>query len=196
MLGRLLITLILYSPIAAVLSSYSYEEFRINAFLSAIAIPMVAHLIIEFFNKKSEKEKSLLIRTPENERIVLEYLRSNNIRLVGYANHKEAVKKMSLKMFECFLRTNNNRTNNNDSKNIPELKPNYINIPEDYINIKDFKNIEVYDNGNNYLVKPLKWQHNNSLYRTNDATIISKDAIISNLHLHYLLTVIDTAIGE
>lgn len=36
----------------------------------------------------------------------------------------------------------------------------------------------------------------NSLYSTSKPTIISKDTIISDLHLHYLLIVIDTAIGE
>lgn len=86
--------------------------------------------------------------------------------------------------------------NNKDNKQNQE--PEYIHIPEDYIltNIKGFKNIEVYNNRKNYLIKPLKQPSKNSLYSSNKPTIINKDTIISDLHLHYLLTVIDTAIGE
>lgn len=49
MLGRLFIILILYSPIAIVFSFYNYGEFRIIDFLLMMAIPMVVHLIIDFF---------------------------------------------------------------------------------------------------------------------------------------------------
>ena len=212
-----------------------------------LLIPSIVELIAdEIILYKDEKEGTVLIRTPENERIVLNYLRNNNIVLVDYIDHEAAVKKMSFFMFEEFLdraNNSNNISNNNENESTsePDLRQiinqtrresglnldglsgdqiidifpqlegiqstnqtnneqqlKYVHIPEDYIltDMKDFNNIEVYDNGNNYLVKPLKWQHSNSLYRTNDATIISKDTIISELHLHYLLTVIDTAIGE
>lgn len=72
-----------------------------------------------------------------------------------------------------------------------------IHIPEDYIptNIKDFNNIEVYSNVKSFLIKPLK-QSLTSLCPTNKPIIINRNTIISDLHLHYLLTVIDTAIGE
>lgn len=86
--------------------------------------------------------------------------------------------------------------NNEDNKQNQE--PEYIHIPKDYtpINIKGFNNIEIHNNKKNYLIKPLKQPSKNSLYSTNKPTTISKDTIISELHLHYLLTVIDTAIGE
>lgn len=72
-----------------------------------------------------------------------------------------------------------------------------IYIPEDYIltNIKGFNNIEVYSNVKSFLIKPLK-QSLTSLCSTNKPIIINRNIIISDLHLHYLLTVIDAAIGE
>ena len=191
---------------------------------------------------KKEKEGSALIRTPENERIVLDYLRHNNNRLIDYANHEAAVKEMPFAMFEEFLERASN-SNNRNTESTPELNLRqaidyirresglnlnglsddqiinifpqletmrltdqlnnkqdlkHIHIPEDYTltDIKGFNNIEVYSNGKSFLVKPLKQLLNNSLYPTNDATIIDRNTIISELHLHYLLTVIDTAIGE
>lgn len=72
-----------------------------------------------------------------------------------------------------------------------------IHIPDDYIltNIKGFNNIEIYSNVKSFLIKPLK-QSLTSLCPTNKPIIINKNTIISDLHLYYLLTVIDTAIGE
>lgn len=221
---------------------FYFNDVNIVAIILLLIPSIVSFIVGEIFFYKEEKEKSSLIRTSENERIVLDYLRNNNIRLTDYINHEAAVKEMSLKMFEEFLeRANNNR--NTENKSTPEFnfrqimdqirresglnlnglsddqiinifpqlegirlidqtnneqQLKYVHIPEDYIltDMKDFNNIEVYDNGKNYLVKPLKWQPNNSLYYTNDATIINKDTIISDLHLYYLLTVIDIAIGE
>jgi|GEM_PF-5523958 len=72
-----------------------------------------------------------------------------------------------------------------------------IHIPDDYIltNIKGFNNIEIYSNVKSFLIKPLK-QSLTSLCPTNKPIIINRNTIISDLHLYYLLTVIDTAIGE
>lgn len=222
---------------------FSLNDVNIVAVILLLLPSIIDFIADEIVLYKKEKEGSALIRTPENERIVLEYLRHNNIRLIDYTNHEAAVKEMPLAMFEEFLgRANNsNNVNNNENKSIPELslrqiidhirresglnlnglsdnqiidifpqleairltdqlnnEQKYVHIPEDYIltDIKGFKNIEIYDNKKNYLIKSLKWQPSNSLYPTNDATIISKDTIISELHLHYLLTIIDTAIGE
>nr|DAU89541.1 MAG TPA: hypothetical protein [Caudoviricetes sp.] len=209
-----------------------------------LLLPSIVDFIAdEIVFYKDEKEGTALIRTPENERIVLNYLRNNNISLVNYINHEAAVKKMSLKMFEEFLERANSNDRNTENESAPEFnfrqimnqirresglnldglsddqiinifpqlegirlidqtnneqQLKYVHIPKDYIltDMKDFNNIEVYNNGKNYLVKPLKWQPNNSLYHTNKPTIISKDTIISDLHLYYLLTVIDAAIGE
>lgn len=227
---------------------FSFNDENIVAIILLLLPSIIDFTLSEIFiyrkRRKKEKERSILIRTPENERIVLNYLRNNNIGLVDYINHKAAVKEMSLTTFEEFLKrasNSNNRNTENESTSefnfrqiidqirresvlnldglsddqiiniFPELEGirlidqtnneqqlKYVHIPKDYIltDMKDFNNIEVYDNGKNYLVKPLKWQPNNSLYHTNDTTIISKDTIISDLHLYYLLTVIDTAIGE
>ena len=229
---------------------FSFNDENIVAIILLLLPSIIDFTLSEIFiyrkRRKKEKERSALIRTPENERIVLDYLRNNNIRFTGYINYEVAVKKMSFSMFEEFLdRANNsNSTNRNtESENTPEFnfrqimnqirresglnldglsddqiinifpqledirlidqtnneqQLKYVHIPKDYIltDMKDFNNIEVYDNGKNYLVKPLKWQPNNSLYSTNRPTTISKDTIISDLHLYYLLTVIDTAIGE
>ena len=222
---------------------FSLNDVNIVAVILLLLPSIIDFIADEIVFYKKEKERSILIRTPENERIVLNYLRNNNILLIGYINHEEAVKKMSFFMFEEFLDQANNNNNTNDSESTPEFnfrqimdqirresglnldglsddriinifpqlegirlidqtnneqQLKYVHIPKDYIltDMKDFNNIEVYDNGKNYLIKPLKWQPNNSLYHTNDTTIISKDTIISDLHLYYLLTVIDAAIGE
>lgn len=236
-----LISFFFYSFLPMLFYFY-FNDVNIVAIILLLIPSIISFILGEIFFYKEEKEKSSLIRTLENERIVLDYLRNNNIRLTCYINYEVAAKKMPLKMFEEFLeRANNNRNTENEStpefnfrqimdqirresglnldglsddqiinifpqlegmrlidqiSNEQQLK--YVHISEDYIltDIKDFNNIEVYDNGKNYLVKPLKWQSNNSLYHTNDATIINKDTIISDLHLYYLLSVIDTAIGE
>ena len=229
---------------------FPFNDVNIVAIILLLLPSIIDFTLSEIFiyrkQRKKEKERSALIRTPENERIVLNYLRNNNTGLVNYINYEAAVKEMSLTTFEEFLkRANNSNNTNRNTENestsefnfrqiidqirresglnldglsddqiiniFPELdgirlidqtnneqQLKYVHIPKDYIltDMKDFNNIEVYDNGKNYLVKPLKWQPNNSLYHTNDTTIISKDTIISDLHLYYLLTVIDTAIGE
>ena len=223
---------------------FSLNDVNIVAIILLLLPSIIDFITDKIVLYKKEKERSALIRTPENERIVLEHLRNNNINLIGYISHEVAVKKMSLEMFEEFLEraNNSNNVNNNENKSTPELnlrqaiyyirtesglnldglsdeqiinifpyleairltdqlnnnqELKHIHIPEDYIltDIKGFKNIEIYDNKKNYLIRSLKWQPSNSLYPTNDA-IISKDTIISELHLHYLLTIIDTAIGE
>ena len=233
---------------------FYFNDVNIAAIILLLLPSIVSFIVDKIVLYKKEKEGSSLIRTPENERIVLNYLRNNNIRLVDYTNHEAAVKEMSFFMFEYFLdeaNSSNNNTNDSESisdiktvvdyvrrENAPQfnafsdnqlidllsrlestqlariirdagvesgpkleqtLKQNNVNnyIPKGYtpINIKGFKNIEIYDNEKDYLIKPLKQPSKNSLY-SNKSTTISKDTIISELHLHYLLIVIDTAIGE
>lgn len=226
---------------------FSFNDENIVAIILLLLPSIIDFTLSEIFiyrkRRKKEKERSALIRTPENERIVLNYLRNNNIGFINYINHEEAVKEMSLKMFEEFLKRANSNDRNTENESTPEFnfrqivdqirresglnldelsddqiinifpqlegirlidqtnneqQLKYVHIPKDYIltDMKDFNNIEVYDNGKDYLIKPLKWQPKNSLYSINKPTTISKDTIISDLHLHYLLTVIDTAIGE
>ena len=266
---------------------FSLNDVNIVAIILLLLPSIIDFIADEIVLYKKEKEGSALIRTPENERIVLEYLRHNNIRLIDYTNHEAAVKEMPLAMFEEFLERANNSNNTNDTenestsearivadyirrKNAPELNnysddqivgliprseitqlarlinngsikfgpelervanyireinsPNFnnlsildivssmnyqeiekilrqininIHIPEDYIltDIKGFNNIEIYSNVKSFLINPLK-QPLTSLCPTNKPIIINKNTIISELHLHYLLTVIDTAIGE
>ena len=265
---------------------FSLNDVNIVAIILLLLPSIIDFIADEIVLYKKEKERSALIRTPENERIVLEHLRNNNINLIGYISHEVAVKKMSLEMFEEFLEraNNSNNTNSNNEtiqdirtvvdyikrENAPEFdnysddqivgfiprseitqlaklindrsikfgpelervanymreinSPNFNNlsdldivssmnyqeiekilrqininiyIPEDYIltNIKGFNNIEVYSNVNSFLIKPLK-QSLTSLCSTNKPIIINRNIIISDLHLHYLLTVIDAAIGE
>lgn len=265
---------------------FSFNDVNIVAIILLLLPSIIDFIADEIVLYKKEKERSALIRTPENERIVLEHLRNNNINLIGYISHEVAVKKMSLKMFEEFLeRANNSNNTNSNNETIqdirtvvdyvkrenalefdnysddqivgfiprseitqlaklindgsikfgPELErvanymreinsPNFNNlsdldivssmnyqeiektlrqininiyIPEDYIltNIKGFNNIEVYSNVKSFLIKPLK-QSLTSLCPTNKPIIINRNTIISDLHLYYLLTVIDAAIGE
>lgn len=269
---------------------FSFNDENIVAVILLLLPSIIDFTLSEIFiyrkRRKKEKERSALIRTPENERIVLEYLRHNNNRLIDYANHEAAVKEMPLAMFEEFLNrasNSNNRNTENEGtsearivadyirrENAPELNnysddqivgfiprseitqlaklirdgsikfgpelervanyireinsPNFnnlsildivssmnyqeiekilrqininIHIPEDYIltNIKGFNNIEIYSNVKSFLIKPLK-QSLTSLCPTNKPIVINRNTIISELHLYYLLTVIDTAIGE
>lgn len=265
---------------------FSLNDVNIVAIILLLLPSIIDFIADEIVLYKKEKERSALIRTPENERIVLEHLRNNNINLIGYISHEVAVKKMSLEMFEEFLEraNNSNNTNSNNEtiqdirtvvdyvkrENAPEFdnysddqivgfiprseitqlaklindgsikfgpelervanymreinSPNFnnlsdldivssmnyqeiekilrqininIHIPEDYIltNIKGFNNIEIYSNAKSFLIKPSK-QSLTSLCPTNKPIIINRNTIISELHLHYLLTVIDTAIGE
>lgn len=204
MLGRLFITLILYSPIAIVFSFYNYGEFRINTFLSVMAIPMCIHLITNFFTKGSTVKPDSLNNTmtydynveytgltPEIKRAV-DHIRRENAPSLNYLSDSQIINYISLPAIMRLA----DQLNNEDSEQ--NQKPEYVYIPDDYIpiNIKGFKNIEVYNNKKNYLAKPLKQPSKNSLYSTTEPTIISKDTIISDLHLYYLLTVIDAAIGE
>lgn len=222
---------------------FSFNDVNIVAVILLLLPSVIDFALSEIICKKERKkreDKSALIRTPENERIVLDYLRNNNIML-DYASYIMAVEKMSLEMFEEFLeRANNNNANINENTPesdlrqiidqirresglnlddlsddqiidiFPQLKDmqlteqlnneqklKHINIPEDYIltNIKGFNNIEIYSNVKSFLINPLK-QPLTSLCPTNKPIIINRNTIISELHLYYLLTVIDTAIGE
>lgn len=268
---------------------FSFNDENIVAIILLLLPSIIDFTLSEIFiyrkRRKKEKERSILIRTPENERIVLDYLRHNN-RLVGYANHEVAAKEMPFTMFEEFLeRANNSNNTNSNNETIQDIRTvvdyikrenapdfdnysddqivgfvprseitqlarlinngsikfgselervaNYmreanspyfndfsnldivssmsyqeiekilrqininIHIPEDYIltDIKGFNNIEIYSNVKSFLIKPLK-QSLTSLCLTNKPIIINRNTIISELHLHYLLTVIDAAIGE
>lgn len=268
---------------------FSFNDENIVAIILLLLPSIIDFTLSEIFiyrkRRKKEKERSALIRTPENERIVFNYLRNNNIML-DYTSYEMAAKKMSLEIFEEFLErasNSNNRNTENEStsearivadyirrENAPELNnysddqiigfiprseitqlarlinngsikfgpelervanyireinsPNFNNlstlnivssmnyqeiekilrqidtniyIPEDYIltNIKGFNNIEIYSNVKSFLISPLK-QSLTSLCPTNKPIVIDRNTIISELHLHYLLTVIDAAIGE
>lgn len=142
----------------------------------------------EFLERASNSNNRNTESTPElNLRQAIDYIRrESGLNLNGLSDDQIINIFPQLETIRLIDQTNNEQ----------QLK--YVHIPKDYIltDMKDFNNIEVYDNGKNYLIKPLKWQPNNSLYHTNDTTIISKDTIVSDLHLYYLLTVIDAAIGE
>ena len=169
-----------------------------------MAIPMCIHLITNFFTKGSIIKPDNLNNTmtydynveytgltPEIKRAV-DHIRRENAPSLNYLSDSQIINYISLPAIMRLA----DQLNNEDSEQ--NQKPEYVYIPDDYIptNIKGFKNIEVHNNGKNYLIKPLKMPSKNSLYSTNKPTIIRKDTIISKLHLHYLLTVIDTAIGE
>ena len=129
--------------------------------------------------------------TPEIKRAV-DYIRRENAQVFNNYSDSQIIDYMSLSAIMRLA----DQLNNEDSEQ--NQKPEYIYIPDDYIltSIKGFNNIKIYNNRKNYLIKPLKQPSKNFLYSSNKPTIISKDTIISELHLHYLLTVIDTAIGE
>lgn len=196
------ITFILWAPVAAFFST-GEQGFDMARFLFIMAFPMGMHLAINFFDKKSTtKPNNSYYRmrdepveytglTPEIKRAV-DYIRRENAPFFNNYSDSQIIDYMSLPAIMRLA----DQLNNKDNKQNQE--PEYIHIPEDYIltNIKGFKNIEVYNNRKNYLIKPLKQPSKNSLYSSNKPTIINKDTIISDLHLHYLLTVIDTAIGE
>lgn len=197
-----LITFILWAPVAAFFST-GEQGFDMARFLFIMAFPMGMHLAINFFNKKSTAKPDnfyyrtmyepveYAVLTPEIKRAV-DYIRRENAPVFNSYSDSQIINYMSLPAIMGLA----DQLNNENSEQNQE--PEYIHIPEDYIftNIKGFKNIEVHNNRKNYLIKPLKQPSKNSLYSTNKPTIISKDTIISELHLHYLLTVIDAAIGE
>lgn len=196
------ITFIIWAPVAAFFST-GEQGFDMARFLFIMAFPMGMHLAINFFNKRSTaKPDNFYYRTryepveytgltPEIKRAV-DYIRRENAPALNNVSDSQIINYMSL---PAIMRLADQLNNENSEQN---QEPEYIYIPEDYthINIKGFRNIEVYDNRMNYLIKPLKQPSKNSLYSSSKPTIISKDTIISELHLHYLLTVIDTAIGE
>lgn len=196
------ITFILWAPVAAFFST-GEQGFDMARFLFIMAFPMGMHLAINFFNKRSTaKPNDFYYRriyepveytelTPEIKRAV-DYIRRENAPVFNSCSDSQIINYMSLPAIMRLA----DQLNNEDNKQ--NQKPEYVHIPKDYthINIKGFKNIEVYNNKKNYLIKPLKQPAKNSLYSTTKPTIISKDTVISDLHLHYLLTVIDTAIGE
>lgn len=197
-----LITFIIWAPVAAFFS-IGEQGFDIARFLFIMAFPMGMHLAINFFNNKSTtKPNKFYYRrrhepveytglTPEIKRAV-DHIRRENAPALNSVSDSQIINFVSLPAIMRLA----DQLNNEDSKQ--NQKPEYVYIPEDYIltNIKGFKNIEVHNNGKNYLIKPLKQPSKNSLYPTTKPTIINKDTIISELHLHYLLTVIDAAIGE
>nr|DAQ79072.1 MAG TPA: hypothetical protein [Caudoviricetes sp.] len=197
-----LITFIIWAPVAAFFS-IGEQGFNIARFLFIMAFPMGMHLAIDFFNKRSTvKPDNFNNRmifepveytglTPEIKRAVDHIRRENAPSLNSYSD-SQIINYISL---PAIMRLADQLNNEDNEQN---QEPEYIHIPEDYtnINIKGFNNIEVHNNRKNYLIKPLKQPSKNSLYSSNKPTIISKDTIISDLHLHYLLTVIDAAIGE
>ena len=197
-----LVTFIIWAPVAAFFST-GEQGFDIARFLFIMAFPMGMHLAINFFNKKSTtKPNNFYYRmiyepveytglTPEIKRAV-DYIRRENAPVFDNYSDSQIINYMSLPAIMGLA----DQFNNGNSEQNQKLE--YVYIPEDYthINVKGFKNIEVHNNRKNYLIKPLKQPSKNSLYSTNKPTIISKDTIISELHLHYLLTVIDAAIGE
>lgn len=197
-----LITFIIWAPVAAFFS-IGEQGFDMARFLFIMAFPMGMHLAINFFNNKSTtKPNNFYYRTmyepveytgltPEIKRAV-DHIRRENAPALNSVSDSQIINFMSLPVIMRLA----DQLNNEDSEQ--NQKPEYVYIPDDYIltNIKGFKNIEVHNNRKNYLIKPLKQPSKNSLYSTTKPIIISKDAIISNLHLHYLLTVIDAAIGE
>jgi hypothetical protein len=197
-----LITFIIWAPVAAFFS-IGEQGFDMARFLFIMALSIGMHLAINFFNNKSTaKPNNFYYRrrhepveyiglTPEIKRAV-NYIRRENAPIFNSYSDSQIINYISLPAIMRLA----DQLNNEDSEQ--NQKSEYVYIPDDYIltNIKGFKNIEVYNNRKNYLIKPLKQPFENSLCSTNRPTIINKDTIISNLHLHYLLTVIDTAIGE
>ena len=197
-----LVTFIIWAPVAAFFST-GEQGFDIARFLFIMAFPMGMHLAINFFNKRSTAKPDnfnyIIIYepveytglTPEIKRAV-DYIRRENAPVFDNCSDSQIINYMSLPAIMRLA----DQLNNEDGEQ--KQKPEYIHIPEDYTrtNIKGFRNIEVHNNRKNYFIKPLKQPSKNSLYSSNKPTIISKDTIISELHLHYLLTVIDTAIGE
>lgn len=196
------ITFIIWAPVAAFFST-GEQGFDMARFLFIMAFPMGMHLAINFFNKRSTaKPDNFYYRTryepveytgltPEIKRAV-DYIRRENAPALNNVSDSQIINYMSL---PAIMRLADQLNNEDREQN---QKPEYVYIPDNYIltNIKGFNNIEVYNNGKNYLIKPLKMSSENSLYSTSKPTIISKDTIISDLHLHYLLIIIDTAIGE
>lgn len=197
-----LITFIIWAPVAAFFS-IGEQGFDMARFLFIMAFPMGMHLAINFFNNKSTtKPNNFYYRTmyepveytgltPEIKRAV-DHIRRENAPTFNSVSDSQIINLVSLPAIMRLA----DQLNNEDSEQ--NQKPEYVYIPDNYIltNIKGFNNIEVYSNVKNYLIKPLKQPSKNSLYSTSKPTIISKDTIISELHLHYLLTVIDATIGE
>lgn len=102
---------------------FYFNDVNIVAVILLLLPSIIDFIADEIVLCKKEKEGSALIRTPENERIVLEYLRHNNNRLIDYTNHEAAVKEMPLAMFEEFLeRASNSNNNTNGSESILDIK--------------------------------------------------------------------------
>lgn len=197
----MLITFIIWAPVAAFFS-IGEQGFDMARFLFIMAFPMGMHLVINFFNNKSTtKPNNFYYRrrhepveytglTPEIKRAI-DHIRRENAPALNSISDSQIIDLVSL---PAIMRLADQLNNEDIEQN---QKPEYVCIPDDYIltNIKGFKNIEVYNNRKNYLIKPLK-QSLTSLCPTNKPIIINRNTIISDLHLYYLLTVIDTAIGE
>lgn len=148
----------------------NYSDDQIVGFIPRSEITQLARLI---------RDGSIKFG-PEFERIA-NYIREINSPNFNNLSDLDIVSSMSYQEIERILRQININ----------------IHIPEDYIltNIKGFNNIEIYSNVKSFLIKPLKQLLNSSLCPTNKPIIINRNTIISELHLHYLLTVIDTAIA-
>lgn len=197
----MLITFIIWAPVAAFFS-IGEQGLDMARFLFIMAFPMGMHLVINFFNNKSTtKPNNFYYRrrhepveytglTPEIKRAI-DHIRRENAPALNSISDSQIIDLVSL---PAIMRLADQLNNEDIEQN---QKPEYVCIPDDYIltNIKGFKNIEVYNNRKNYLIKPLK-QSLTSLCPTNKPIIINRNTIISDLHLYYLLTVIDTAIGE
>lgn len=197
-----LVTFIIWAPVAAFFST-GEQGFDMARFLFIMAFPMGMHLAINFFDKKSTAkpdnfnnrmifepvEYTGLI--PEIKRAV-DWIRRENAPSLNNYSDSQIIDYMSLPAIMRLA----DQLNNEDSEQ--NQKPEYIYIPDDYIltSIKGFNNIEVYSNVKNYLIKLLKQPLNSSLCPINKPIVIDRNTIISELHLYYLLTVIDTAIGE
>lgn len=143
--------------------------------------------IVDFIPRSEVTQLARLINNgsikfgPELERVA-NYMRETNSPHLNDLSDLDIVSNMNYQEIERILK---------------QIDTN-IHIPEDYIltNIKGFNNIEIYSNVKSFLIKPLKQPLNSSLCSTNKPIIIDRNTIISELHLHYLLTIIDAAVGE
>ena len=95
--------------------------FLAAGFLFYIIIMVISVVIVEKFII----DKNDLTKTPENERIVLDYLRNNNIWLINPTDHEEEVKEMPLAIFRYYLNKANNSNNSNrntENESISDIK--------------------------------------------------------------------------
>lgn len=195
MLGRFLIPFMFFSFFPLIIY-YALHDFNIISLILLLLPSIVDFVLDEIFFYRRECRA---IRTPENMEIVEDYLRNNNILIVGYVDPHHATKKMPIKMFKMFLHNANIfRPVHVTEENTTKKTVNIILKCYKPANIKDFNNINIFENKTSYKVVSLKSPPENGSPVVNldkDITINKKD-IISDLHLYYLLTIIDTSIGE